>query len=107
MIHLGMKHATLNPVGITLEPTVNMHENSAFASQPSSFSYFVKKQCGMTGIRKEERSLLSLERDCLRNVTKSGLGVSSALEENRPKQSLPHPGSYKGGTMIEMIEVPP
>lgn len=61
----------------------------------------------MTGIRKEERSLLSLERDCLRNVTKSGLGVASALEENRPKQSLPHPGSYKGGTMIEMIEVPP
>ena len=29
MIHLGMKHATLNPVGITLEPTVNMHENNA------------------------------------------------------------------------------
>ena len=46
-----------------------------------------------------------LQKCYLRNVTKSGLGVSCLLEENRPKQCLPHPG--KGGTMIEMIVMLP
>lgn len=44
--------------------------------------------------------MLSLERHCLRNVTKSELDVSFPLEENRSKQYLPHPVT-EGGTKIE------
>lgn len=48
--------------------------------------------------------MLSLERHCLRNVTKSELDISCLLEENRSKQYLPHPVT-EGGTMTENSDV--
>lgn len=44
----------------------------------------------MTVIRAKKKTM-SLEWDCLRNVTKSGFTVSCPLEKNRPKQYFPHP----------------
>lgn len=40
--------------------------------------------------------MLSLECNCLRSVTTSGLGVSCPLGENRPKQYLPCPAAVTG-----------
>lgn len=33
----------------------------ALISKPSSFSYLVEKQCGVTGLRKKKKRMLSLE----------------------------------------------